>query len=80
MAWLDRLWEGKVNEAIVLLREATEWVRNPKALEDLIGYLEKRRAYLPDYGNDTARGSGLRAHGWRSSTTGRCRPVANTRG
>jgi hypothetical protein len=47
---LDRLWEGKVDEAIVLLREATEWVRNPKALEDLIGYLERRRAYLPDYG------------------------------
>jgi hypothetical protein len=45
-----RLWEGKVDEAIVLLRDAMEWVRNPKALEDLIGYLEKRRAYLPDYG------------------------------
>ena len=25
-------------------------MRNPKALEDLIGYLEKRRAYIPDYG------------------------------
>jgi hypothetical protein len=47
---LDRLWEGKVDEAIALLREAAEWVRNPKALEDLIGYLEKRRAYIPDYG------------------------------
>jgi Uncharacterised protein family (UPF0236) len=47
---LDRLWEGKVDEAIMLLREALGWVRNPKALEDLIGYLEKRRAYIPDYG------------------------------
>jgi hypothetical protein len=47
---LDRLWEGKVDEAIGLLREAPEWVRTAKALEDLIGYLEKRRAYLPDYG------------------------------
>ena len=46
----DRLWEGKVDEAIALLREAMEWVRNAQALEDLIGYLEKRRAYLPDYG------------------------------
>lgn len=44
------LWEGKVDAAIALLREASEWVRNPKALEDLIGYLEKRRAYIPDYG------------------------------
>jgi hypothetical protein len=47
---LDRLWAGTVDEAIALLREAAGWVRNPKALEDLIGYLEKRRAYLPDYG------------------------------
>jgi hypothetical protein len=47
---LDRLWEGKVDEAIDLLREAMSWVRNPKALEDLIGYLEKRRGYIPDYG------------------------------
>jgi hypothetical protein len=45
-----RLWEGQVNEAIALLREAMEWVRTPKALEELIGYLEKRRAYIPDYG------------------------------
>jgi hypothetical protein len=59
---LDRLWEGKVDEAIVLLREALGWVRNPKALEDLIGYLEKRRAYLPDYGE--RRGAGL----WIAST------------
>ena len=41
---LDRLWEGQVEEAMALLREAAEWVRGPKALEDLIGYLEKRRA------------------------------------
>jgi hypothetical protein len=47
---LDRRWEGKVNEAIGLLREAMAWVRNAKALEDLIGYLEKRREYIPDYG------------------------------
>jgi hypothetical protein len=46
----DRLWAGKVDEAILLLRAALEWVRNPKALEDLIGYLEKRRAYIPDDG------------------------------
>jgi hypothetical protein len=49
-ALLDRLWEAQVDEAMALLREAAEWVRNPKALEDLIGYLEKRRAYIPDYG------------------------------
>src|SRR5262249_32603704 len=61
-ALLDRLWGGKAAEAIELLREAMEWVRNPKALEDLIGYLETRRAYLPDYGQ--RRRAGL----WIAST------------
>ncbi len=46
---LGQLWEGKVNAAIELLRGALEWVRNPAAVEELITYLEKRRAYIPDY-------------------------------
>jgi hypothetical protein len=46
---LGRLWEGKVDAAVDLLRDALEWVRNPQAIKDLIEYLEKRRAYLPDY-------------------------------
>jgi hypothetical protein len=46
---LGQLWEGKVNAAVDLLRGALEWVRNPGAVEELIGYLEKRRAYIPDY-------------------------------
>jgi Uncharacterised protein family (UPF0236) len=46
---LGRLWAGEVEAAIELLRGALEWVRNPTAVEDLIGYLEKRRAYIPDY-------------------------------
>jgi hypothetical protein len=48
-ALLGQLWEGKVDAAVALLREALEWVRNPSAVEELIGYLEKRRAYIPDY-------------------------------
>jgi len=32
-----------------LLKGAVEWVRNPGAVEELIGYLEKRRGYIPDY-------------------------------
>ena len=39
-ALLDRLWEAKVDEAMARLREAAEWVRNPKALEDLLIYLK----------------------------------------
>jgi Uncharacterised protein family (UPF0236) len=46
---LRQLWEGKVNAAIELLKGALEWVRNPAAVEELIAYLEKRRAYIPDY-------------------------------
>jgi hypothetical protein len=46
---LGQLWRGEVEAAIELLRETLEWVRNPPAVEELIGYLEKRRAYIPDY-------------------------------
>ena len=46
---LEQLWKGEVDTAIQLLREAVEWVRNPAAVEELIAYIEKRRAYIPDY-------------------------------
>ena len=46
---MGQLWEGKVDSAIELLKGALEWVRNPAAVEELIAYLEKRRAYIPDY-------------------------------
>jgi hypothetical protein len=46
---MGQLWEGKVETAIGLLRGTLEWVRNPAAVEELIAYLEKRRAYIPNY-------------------------------
>jgi hypothetical protein len=46
---LGKLWRGEVEAAIELLRGALEWVRNSTAVEELIGYLEKRRASIPDY-------------------------------
>jgi hypothetical protein len=46
---LGHLWKGDVDAAIQLLRAALEWVRNPASVEELIGYLEKRRPYIPDY-------------------------------
>jgi hypothetical protein len=46
---LGRLWEGDVEAAIGLVKGALGWARNPEAAEGLIGYLEKRRAFLPDY-------------------------------
>jgi Uncharacterised protein family (UPF0236) len=48
-ALLGQLWEGKVDAAIELLKGALEWVRNPAAVDELIAYLDKRRAYIPDY-------------------------------
>ncbi len=45
---LGKLWKGEGDAAIGLLRGALEWVRNPSAVEELIGYLEKRRASIPD--------------------------------
>jgi hypothetical protein len=59
---LGELWEGKVDAAVQRLRGAMEWVRNPQAVEDLIGYLEKRRAFIPDY--QERRRAGL----WIAST------------
>jgi len=46
---LGQLWKGEVDAAIALLRGALDWVRNSASVEELIGYLEKRRAYIPDY-------------------------------
>ena len=48
-ALLGQLWEGKVDAAVDRLRGALEWVRHPQAVADLIGYLEKRCASIPDY-------------------------------
>ena len=78
---LGQLWEGKVNAAIELLKGALEWVRNPAAVEELIAYLEKRRAYIPNYQQRQRAGLWIAGtHGWRNTTTGRCRHAANTRG
>jgi hypothetical protein len=55
---LDALWQGRVGEAIEALRSRAEEMKDVKALEELIGYLEARRAYLPDY--EARRRAGLR--------------------
>jgi len=59
---LGRLWQGKVDAAIELLKGALEWVNNAAAVRELIGYLEKRRGYIPDY--QQRRRAGL----WIAST------------
>jgi hypothetical protein len=48
-AVLKELWHGRVDEAIAGLRSQSSEMRNVEVLEDLIGYLEARRNYLPDY-------------------------------
>jgi hypothetical protein len=48
-AVLKELWHGRVDEAIKGLRSRAGEMRNVEVLEDLVGYLEVRRSYLPDY-------------------------------
>jgi hypothetical protein len=48
-AVLKALWHGRVEEALEVLRSRSGEMRNGEVLEDLIGYLEARRRYLPDY-------------------------------
>ena len=48
-AALGALWHGRVDEALERLRSRAGEMRNIEVLEDLIGYLEARRPYLPDY-------------------------------
>jgi hypothetical protein len=46
---LEALWHGRVDGAVAALRSRSAEMRNVEVLEDLIGYLESRRPYLPDY-------------------------------
>jgi hypothetical protein len=48
-AVLQALWHGRVDEALEVLRAHAEEMKNLEALGELIGYLEARRPYLPDY-------------------------------
>jgi hypothetical protein len=48
-AVLGALWHGRVDEALEVLRSRSGEMRNGEVLEDLIGDLEARRPYLPDY-------------------------------
>jgi hypothetical protein len=48
-AVLQALWHGRVDEALSVLRAHAGEMKNVEALEELIGYLEARRPYLPDY-------------------------------
>lgn len=48
-AVLKALWQGRVDEALQVLRSRAGEMRAVAVLEDLIGYLEARRGYLPDY-------------------------------
>jgi hypothetical protein len=54
---LDALWHGRVGEAIEALRGRAGEMKDVEALEELIGYLEARRPYLPDY--EARRRAGL---------------------
>jgi hypothetical protein len=46
---LGQLWEGRVDEALAVLKARRPQMRCGLAVDQLIGYLEKRRPYLPNY-------------------------------
>jgi hypothetical protein len=46
---LGALWEGRVDAAVQALREARDAAGRPGWVDELIGYLEARRPYLPNY-------------------------------
>ena len=48
-AVLGALWHGQIDEALAVLRAHAGEMKDVEALEELIGYLEARRPYLPDY-------------------------------
>ena len=56
-AVLGALWQGRVAEALEVLRSRSGEMKNGEALEELIGYLEARHPYLPDY--EARRRAGL---------------------
>ena len=56
-AVLGALWQGRVEDALEVLRSRSGEMKNGEALEELIGYLEARRPYLPDY--EARRRAGL---------------------
>src|SRR4051812_5081622 len=58
-AVLKALWHGRVDEALEVLRSRAGEMRNVEVLEDLIGYLEVRRGYLPDYEARQRAGLGI---------------------
>jgi hypothetical protein len=59
---LGALWEGKVDVAIQALREARDAASRPGWIDELIGYLEARRPYLPDYKSRKEAGQPLASH------------------
>src|SRR5262249_6224100 len=59
---LEHLWHGRAAEAVKLLRQKRDEMKNLEALDELIGYLEARQPYLVDYA--ARRQAGL----WIAST------------
>lgn len=46
---LRHLWRGQVQDAIDILDEYRPQAKNVEKLDELIGYLQYRRPYIPDY-------------------------------
>jgi hypothetical protein len=46
---LRHVWQGQVDEAIVLLEAYRPQARNCERLSELLGYLRERQPYIPNY-------------------------------
>jgi hypothetical protein len=46
---LNHLWQGRLDDALKLLREARGQMKKAEALDELVGYLQARKPYLADY-------------------------------
>jgi Uncharacterised protein family (UPF0236) len=46
---LAQLWNGRADWALELLQSRREQMKNQEALEELIGYLQSKKGYMPDY-------------------------------
>ena len=53
---LNHLWHGRLEETLTLLRQERGQMKNPEALDELVGYLQAREPYLVDYAARKAAG------------------------
>jgi hypothetical protein len=73
---LGHLWRGKTAEAVWILWGLRSSARVPKRIDDLMGYLLRKRHMIVDYEDRKQRGlwlSSTRVEKWNDSVADRCK-------